>query len=95
MKKHKVHDVGDGIVISTEQDVTDIVERNKLEYNNSTSTWGEDVFDNKIASIPMVVVDELNKQKIMRGFHVLDVKKFKDFLNHPDNRFFRTKRGII
>jgi hypothetical protein len=43
----------------------------------------------------MVVVDELNKQKIMRGFHVLDVKKFKEFLNHPDNRFFRTKQGRI
>ena len=51
MKKHTVHDVGDGIVIETAQDVTDIVERNKLEYNNSTSTWGEDVFDNKIARV--------------------------------------------
>ena len=96
MKKHKFHDTDDGgIVIATEQDVTEIVEQNKKEYNASTSTWGNDIFDNKIASIPMVAIDELNKQGIMRGFHVLDQKKFKEFLNHPDNRFFRTKQGRI
>jgi hypothetical protein len=51
MKKHKFHDTDDGgIVIATEQDVTDIVEQNKKEYNASTSTWGNDIFDNKIAS---------------------------------------------
>jgi hypothetical protein len=58
-------------------------------------SWGSDVFDNKIASIPLTVIDELNKQGIMRGFHVLDQKKFKEFLNNPDNRFFRTKQGRI
>ena len=96
MKKHTFHDRDDGeIVIATTQDVTDIVEKNKKEYNQSSTTWGNDIFDNKIASIPMTVIDELNRKGVMRGFHVLDQKKFKEFLNHPDNRFFRTKQGRI
>jgi len=31
----------------------------------------------------------------MRGFHVLDMPKFKHWLNDPDNRFFRTKPGKV
>ena len=95
MRKFKKHDTNNGYVIETTQDVTDIIERNKQEYNNSSTKWGEDVFDNKIASIPMTVVDDLNKKGIMRGFHVLDQKKFFAWLNDPDNRFFRTKQGRI
>lgn len=90
------HNTDDGIVIATEQDITEIIEQNKREYNASSTTWGDgDVFSNKIASIPFTVIDELNKQKIMRGFHVLDSKRFKAWLNDPDNRFFRTKQGTI
>ncbi len=90
------HSTDDGIVIATEQDITEIIEQNKREYNASSTTWGDgDVFSNKIASIPFTVIDELNKQKIMRGFHVVDSKRFKAWLNNPDNRFFRTKQGTV
>ena len=90
------HNTDDGIVIATEQDITEIIEQNKREYNASSTTWGDgDVFSNKIASIPFTVIDELNKQKIMRGFHVVDSKRFKAWLNNPDNRFFRTKQGNV
>jgi len=95
MRQFKKHNTDNGYVIETKQDVTDIIEKNKQEYNNSSTKWGEDVFDNKIASIPLTVVDDLNKQGIMRGFHVLDQKKFFAWLNDPDNRFFRTKQGRI
>ena len=90
------HNTDSGIVIATEQDITEIIEQNKREYNASSTTWGDgDVFSNKIASIPFTVIDELNKQKIMRGFHVVDSKRFKAWLNNPDNRFFRTKQGTV
>ena len=90
------HNTDNGIVIATEQDITEIIEQNKREYNASSTTWGDgDVFSNKIASIPFTVIDELNKQKIMRGFHVVDSKRFKAWLNNPDNRFFRTKQGTV
>ena len=95
-RHHKRHNVGDGkYVIETIQDVSDIVEQNKQEFNNASTTWGEDVFDNKIASIPMTVIDDLNQKQIMQGFQILDMKRFKEFLNNPDNRFFRTKPGRI
>jgi len=92
--KHDDHD-NDGYVIETKQDVTDIVEANKEEIITKSSGWGNEMFDNKIASIPMTVIDDLNHKKIMKGFQIIDLKKFKEFLNHPDNRFFRTKQGRI
>ena len=92
--KHDDHD-NDGYVIETKQDVTDIVEMNKEEIITSSSKWGDDMFSNKIASIPNTVIDDLNHKKIMQGFNVIDMKRFKEFLNHPDNRFFRTKQGRI
>jgi len=94
-RNYKEHETTDGKVLEVVQDVSDIVERNKKEYNNNSKKWGDDVFDNKIASIPMTVVDKLNQQGIMRGFHVLDQKAFFKWLNDPDNRFFRTKQGRI
>ena len=89
------HETDNGLVIATTQDVSAIVEQNKQEYNQNNSRWGEDVFDNKIASIPLTVIDDLNKVGIMRGFHVVDQKRFKAWLNNPDNRFFRTKQGRV
>ena len=90
------HNTDDGgLVIATTQDVTDIVEQNKKEYNATNGRWGDDIFDNKIASIPLTVIDDLNKAGIMRGFHVLDQKKFRAWLNNPDNRFFRTRQGKV
>ena len=96
IRTQTVHNADNGdIVIATTQDVTDILEKNKQEYNLTTTKWGNDIFDNKIASIPLTVIDDLNKVGIMRGFAVIDQKKFRAWLNNPDNRFFRTKQGRV
>jgi hypothetical protein len=50
---------------------------------------------NKVASIPLVVFAELEKQGITRGLNVLDTDRFKAFLNNPDNQVFRTRMGKI
>ena len=86
-----------GIIIETKQDVTDIIEQNKKEYNSfdERAKWSDELFGNKIASIPFTVIDELNKQGIMRGFAVLDEKRFKAWLNERDNRVFRTRTGVV
>ena len=94
-RNYKAHDTSDGKVIEVVQDVSDIIEKNKIEYNNSSTKWSDDTFGNKIASLPMTVVDKLNQQGIMRGHHILDQKAFFKWLNDPDNRFFRTKQGRI
>ena len=93
-----VHADGEGgIVIQTRQDVTDIVEQNKKEYNSydERARWSDQLFGNKVASIPMTVIDDLNKQGIMRGFAVLDDKRFASWLNDPMNRAWRTRTGVV
>jgi len=93
-----VHADGEGgIVIETKQDITGIIEQNKKEYNSfdERAKWSDELFGNKIASIPFTVIDELNKQGIMRGFAVLDEKRFKAWLNERDNRVFRTRTGVV
>jgi len=48
-----------------------------------------------IARLPLTLVDDLNRKGIMQGFKVVDQTAFKAFLNHPDNRFFRTHPGRV
>ena len=86
-----------GIVIQTRQDVTDIVEQNKKEYNSydERARWSDQLFGNKVASIPMTVIDDLNKVGIMRGFAILDEKRFAAWLNDPMNRAWRTRTGVV
>jgi hypothetical protein len=48
-----------------------------------------------VARIPNTVIDVLNKMGIMRGFMVTDEKRFKAWLNDPDNRVWRTYPGSV
>jgi len=85
----------DEITIQQEQDVTALIDQNKKEYNNAETKWSDQLFGNKVASIPFTAIDKLNKQGIMKGFTVLDQKRFFAFLNDPDNVYFRTKPGQL
>jgi len=85
----------DEITIQQEQDVTELIEQNKKEYNNAETKWSDELFGNKVASIPFTAIDKLNKQGIMKGFTVLDQKRFFAWLNDPENLFFRTKPGQL
>jgi hypothetical protein len=83
-----------GLVIETAQDISDLIEQNKALYaqTDERTRWGEWT---RIGSIPNSVIQDLNKQGILRGFHVVDQKKFKAWLNDPENRYFRTRPGRI
>ena len=59
------------------------------------NNWSDQLFGNKVASIPMTVIDDLNKAGIMRGFAVLDDKRFAAWLNDPKNRAWRTRTGVV
>ena len=85
----------DEITLQTEQNVDALIEQNKKEYNNAETKWSDQLFGNKVASIPFTAIDKLNKQGIMKGFTVLDQKRFFAFLNDPDNVYFRTKPGQL
>ena len=86
-----------GIIIETRQDVTANIEQNLKEFNSfdERAKWSDDMFGNKIASIPLTVIDDLNAKGIMRGFAIVDQKRMKQWLNSPDNRFFRTRPGRV
>ena len=89
------HEDGDGgIILETKQDVSKIIDANKRQYNDVTSQdkWGDLTH---VARLPLTVVDELNRKRVMRGFAVIYEKAFKMFLNDPDNRFFRTRPGQV
>lgn len=97
-KKTVVHKTDEGgIIIEDVQDCTAILEKNKREYNSfdENARWSDEPFRNKIASIPLTVIDSLNKKGILKGFRVLDQKAFKAWLNDSDNRFFRTRTGRV
>lgn len=83
-----------GLILTTRQDCTDIIESNKAEYaqTDERTKYGEWA---KVASIPLSVFDDLNKKGICRGFAVIDQKKFKDWLNDPENKYFRTRPGRV
>ena len=85
----------DEITIKQEQDVTELIESNKKEYNNAETKWSDQLFGNKVASIPYTAIDKLNKMGIMKGFSVLDQKRFFAWLNDPENLYFRTKPGQL
>lgn len=97
-RQSTAHADGDGgLVIATKQDVSGIIEANRKEYNSydERARWSDDLFGNKVASIPFTAIDELNKQGVMRGFAIVDEVRFASFLNDPMNRAWRTRPGQV
>jgi len=88
-----------GIIIKHETDLTDFIEHTKAQFNaNPGKTgWSDELFDpkNKIAELPLAVINELNVKGIMRGFFIVDHNAMKKWLNHPDNQVFRTRGGQV
>jgi len=83
------------ITIQQEQDVSALMEANKAEYNAADTKWSDQLFGNKVASIPFTAIDKLNKLGVMKGYNILDQKRFFAWLNDPDNLYFRTKPGKL
>ena len=77
-------DEGDGkYIFNSAQDVSEIIEANKAEMNEAKRTM--DGLGRKVASIPLVVWNDLQKKGITR-----DKAAFKRWLNDQDNKFFKT-----
>ena len=83
----------DQVILTTKQDVSEIVEANKQQVNAATKKV--DSVMTHVARVPNTVIDVLNKMGIMRGFMVTDEKRFKAWLNDPDNRVWRTYPGSV
>lgn len=79
----------DRVTIETIADVTELVEQNKAIFNEHTrldrhGEWA------RVASIPLCVYYDLKAKGI-----VDDEEAMKKWLNDPDNRFFRTRSGVV
>jgi hypothetical protein len=79
---------GENFTIETVQDVTEIAKYNKELYKENSGRWKGDF--HQVASIPNVIYWELWRQGIVQ-----DEEKFKEWMNDPDNRVFRTRDGKI
>lgn len=80
----------DRFTIQTQQDVTDLVESNKAEFNAAPEHGRFRGDMHKVASIPLNVYFDLKAKGILD-----DEKKLRAWLNDPDNRFFRTRPGRV
>lgn len=82
-----------GFVIETRQDVTDLIELNKTRFNDADGKWGEMTL---VASYPLTILMELVKQNILDpGFRVINDKAYRNWLNAPENRVWRTRPGRV
>ena len=84
------------------QDIQPIIDMNKKESNLGNEALrmrgelGKHAGMTKVASIPLVVVQQLSKQGIMTNAGAIkDKVRFRKWLNDPDNRFFKTYNGTI
>lgn len=79
-----------GFTIETESDVTQIVEENKADFNGTDerANWKKEL--HRVASIPMGLFLQMKAQGI-----TTDQKAMKKWLNDSDNRFFRTRPGVV
>ncbi len=83
----------DKLVIENTQNVSPILEDNKMFMCDSDKPWGD---MNRVASIPMSMLPDLQKRGIMdMGGRILDQKALKRFLNDRDNLLLRTRPGQI
>lgn len=76
--------------IETRQDAEPILEMNKARMNahDERARWQDN--NNLVASIPLTVYWDLKRRGI-----VDDPKRFKAWLNDPDNRAFRARPGKV
>jgi hypothetical protein len=88
------HDMGNGeYAIETTQDLSGLVDVAKALQNDRDGRWGDLTH---VAWIPPVVQIQLMQAGILgRGLEVLDDKRYRDWLNDRDNRYFRTRLGRI
>lgn len=84
------HDESDGsLVVARSEDVGDLITENKRDFNakDERARWSE---HEHVARIPPSIYYDLKRRGIID-----DEKKFRAWLNHPDNRAFRTRPGKI
>ena len=91
-RMHLQHGDGD-VTIHSQQNVTDVLRNNKMNFNERGGRWNE--FQNHVARIPTSIYWSLVKQGIIDEKKDPDGVAFTAWLNDPDNSAWRTRPGRI
>jgi hypothetical protein len=96
------YDIVDGLFVAKHtQDVEAIVDQNKVERNSGVNDSSKSQF-RKVASIPLVVVEQLKNRSMKEGGPIdlnllgVDIEhtiRFNKWLNDRDNEGFRTNNS--
>lgn len=76
--------------IESVQDVESVLELNRSEFNATDERARYRDGAHPVARIPLVVLQELRKQGIAD-----DPARMRKWLNDPENRYFRTRPGVV
>lgn len=88
----------DLFAIQTLQDPTSVVEANKAQFNGVDERARYNDGLHHVARIPLAVLERLVREKILvigKNGDGEGNKRFKRWLNSPDNRFFRVRPGTV
>ena len=88
-QKYHWDNIDEKMVVESTQDTASILELNKEERNGFDTQKNSDMKYKegwtKVATIPNIIIDQLIKDGVW-----FDKKKMKQWLNDPDNKYFRT-----
>jgi hypothetical protein len=88
----------DVFAIETLQDAAPVIEANKAAFNSTDEKARYDDGLHHVARIPLAVMERLIREKILvigKNGDGEGNKRFKRWLNSPENRFFRTRPGTV
>lgn len=86
----------DQLIVETVQDVEPTIEANKAAFNGTDerARYGDGV--QHVATIPLHILEDLMAKGILvPGGDGEGNKRFKAWLNSPENRYFRTRPGRV
>jgi hypothetical protein len=64
---------------------------NKDKFHTAHTKYkGDSVLSHKVASIPMIVVEKMMREKVWGN-----QERMREWLNHPDNAAWRTTKGKV
>ena len=87
----------DTLTINKTEDISSVLDANKAQFDVDNKRYTSEAF-NHVARIPVIAIEMWCKAKgipyqdFMADY---DNKLMKQFLNDPDNKYFRTKPGRI
>lgn len=84
-------EMDDRLFIAQSEDIQPVLDANKRAFEVDDKRFNKPI--NHVARIPMIVIDKVRNEI---GVDLLkDDKALKEFLNDPENKYFRTKPGRI